>query len=102
MRSGLSTLVSVFSSALYDAYENLLVDDGTSVIDCSHRQSPARIPQANGDPGPSPKPVAYVSHSVCIVGNVKRQYETRQILVNNIGVFGIPLGLKERLIMNQM
>lgn len=63
------------------------MDDGTAVIDCAHRQAPAKKPQANDESHPLhiAKPIAYVGHSVCIMGKVKSQYRTRQILVDQLG-----------------
>jgi hypothetical protein len=80
------------------------VDDGTSVIDCTHRQAPAKKPQANAEPEPlyTPKPVAYVGHSVCVVGKVKPLYGTRQIVVDTLGGFAVWFPLFLLPIMKQM
>jgi hypothetical protein len=66
-----------------------LVDDGTAVIDCTHRQPPANKPQGHTKPEPpvTPKPTANVGHAVCVVGKVKLHYETRQIVVDSLGDF---------------
>ncbi|KAL0578141.1 hypothetical protein V5O48_003846 [Marasmius crinis-equi] len=69
------------------------VDDGTSVIDCLHRcsapraQSPSKSSHTKSNrltTEPLPKPVAYIGHTVRVVGRVAIHFETRQITVDSI------------------
>jgi hypothetical protein len=73
----------------------LLVDDGTSVIDCFHRQSaqstlpktPSTEVQSKAlwEPQDMPKPMASLGSLVSVVGRVLQWHESRQISVDCIG-----------------
>jgi hypothetical protein len=70
------------------------VDDGTSVIDCVHRQpqsltslaSRGGLKPSTHDPPAPPTPVVDVGSPVSVVGRVTRWHGSRQINVANIGL----------------
>ncbi|KAG5634701.1 hypothetical protein H0H81_001058 [Sphagnurus paluster] len=69
-----------------------IVDDGTAVIDCLHRQSVKKSQASTSTlqqkhlPSlpPLPVPVARVGIPVCVVGRVSERHKTREIVVDNI------------------
>jgi hypothetical protein len=72
------------------------VDDGTGVIDCNHPQptQPKKVDakrtsselSANPEPPPVLIPVAKVGNFVQIVGKVRAIHDSRQIVVDRIGL----------------
>ena len=74
------------------------VDDGTAVIDCSHpHPQPVQQFKVNAkrtlselsekpEPPPVLKPVAKVGSFVRVVGKVRAVYNSRQIIVDRIGM----------------
>jgi hypothetical protein len=96
MRSALYTQVSC-TICLVAGYFILFlpVDDGTSVIDCFHRQSTqSKLPKAPStkvqsialwEPQDTPKPIASLGSLVSVIGRVLQWHESRQIGVDCIG-----------------
>ncbi|KAF9010072.1 hypothetical protein BDQ17DRAFT_1347490 [Cyathus striatus] len=89
--------VTVFGIVIgLQVYEKRVVysiDDGTSVIDCTHQQSIRSSPKKQTSksqkpvslqPPELPKPVAFIGHFVRVTGRVQRKHETRQIVVSDI------------------
>lgn len=70
-------------------YSFFSVDDGTSVIECTHRQqhrSPSkRFARTDFKPPALPKPLARLGWSVMVVGRIARLHDSRQLLVESIG-----------------
>jgi hypothetical protein len=68
------------------------VDDGTSVIDCLHRQelgpqTPRKRQQAKSTPLvlPPPKPIGGVGVAVSVTGRVVKKFNTRELIATSIG-----------------
>ena len=72
------------------------VDDGTAVIDCGHPHPQPSQPKVDAkrtlselskpEPPPMLKPSAKVGNFVQVVGKVRAVYNSRQIIVDRIGL----------------